>query len=350
MTDFKSSLTVAEEMDAVARDTNDVSRKAIADWMLGSSQYVLGNPAVSKELFERGFSHNSRATDVDQQLAGLYYRTRALYGLARVQWLCGFPDRALHSARQSMLEAADSGSPMNVSYSLVYSCYVFLWCGDLDTARQMNETVMAQPHWQGRLMWFHAEALALQGELLVRRGRLEEGIELLRATLADMQSTSQKNLMLSVTACCLAEALATTGRAEEALTVINDAIALAPGGAETWDAPELFRIKAIVLLSLPQPDETRAENCLMQSLALARHQGAIGWELRTTITLARLRTAQDRVTEARDMLSKVYDRFTEGFETQDLKVAAALLSELAAPAAVTSPSLSSASAPGSYRR
>jgi predicted ATPase/DNA-binding winged helix-turn-helix (wHTH) protein len=350
MTDFKSSLTVAEEMDAVARETNDVSRRAIADWMMGSSQFVLGNPAVSKQLFESGFAHGIRATDADQQLAGLYYRTRALYGLARVQWLCGFPDRALHSARQSMIEAAETGSPVNVSYSLVYSCYVFLWCGDLETAQEMNETVMAQPHWQGRLMWFHAEALALKGELLVRRGDLEAGIELLRETLASMQATSQKNLMLSVTACCLAEALAATGRAEEALKVINDALALAPGGAETWDAPELLRIKAVVLLSMPRPDQTRAENCLMQSLALARHQGAIGWELRSTITMARLRATQGRTLEAREMLSKIYAQFTEGFETQDLKAAAALLAELDASAILTSPSLSSAGGPGSYRQ
>ncbi|MFC4314412.1 ATP-binding protein [Steroidobacter flavus] len=328
MTDFKSSLTVAEEMDAVARETNDVNRRVIADWMLGSSQYVLGNPAVSKQLFESGFSHGIRATESDQQLAGLYYRTRALYGLARVQWLCGFPDQALQSARQSMVEAAESGSPVNVSYSLVYSCYVFLWCGDLDTAQEMNEQVMALPHWQGRLVWFHAEAFALKGELLVRRGHLQEGIELLRTTLADMQASSQKNLMLSVTACCLAEALATIGRPEEALSVINDAIAHAPGGAETWDAPELFRIKAIVLLAMPTPDETRAENCLMQSLALARHQGAKGWELRTTITLARLRATQGRAGEARDMLSKLYDQFTEGLQTQDLKAAAELLTSL----------------------
>jgi predicted ATPase/DNA-binding winged helix-turn-helix (wHTH) protein len=341
MTDFKSSLSVAEEMDAVARASNDVNRRVIADWMLGSSQYVLGNPAVSKQLFENGFSHGIRATDSDQQLAGLYYRTRALYGLARVQWLCGFPDRALQSARQSMVEAAESGSPVNVSYSLVYSCYVFLWCGDLDTAQEMNEQVMTLPHWQGRLVWFHAEAFALKGELLVRRGRLHEGIELLRNTLADMQASSQKNLMLSVTACCLAEALATVGRPEEALAVINDAIAHAPGGAETWDAPELFRIKALVLMAMPAPNATRAENCLMQSLALARHQGAMGWELRTTITLARLRSTQGRAGEARDMLSKLYDRFSEGFHTQDLQAAAELLTSL---------SLSSAGAPGSCPR
>lgn len=348
MTDFKSSVPVAEEMESVAKETNDLSRRAIADWMLGSSQYVLGNPAESKRLFESGFSYGVRAADADQQLGGLYYRTRALYGLARVQWLCGFPDRALHSARQSMIEAAETGSPVSVSYSLVYSCYVFLWCGDLETAQEMNETVMSQPHWQGRLMWFHAEALALKGELLVRRGKLEAGIELLRETLANMQSTSQKNLMLSVTACCLAEALAATGRADEALTVINDAIALAPGGAETWDAPELFRIKAIVLLAMPRPDEARAENCLMQSLALARHQGAIGWELRAAITMARLRVSQGRSQEAREMLSKIYDRFTEGFQTQDLKAAAALLAQLGAAPAPTSPSLSSADAAGSY--
>ncbi len=149
MTDFRAGLAVAEEMNAVAQMSGDVTFQVIADWMLGSSHYVLGNPATSLRLFESGFARGgARNAGQDQQLAGLYYRTRALYGLARVQWLCGYPDRALRSARQAVTEAAETSSPVNVSYSLVYCCYVFLWCGDLDTAQDMIEKVMAQPHWQ----------------------------------------------------------------------------------------------------------------------------------------------------------------------------------------------------------
>jgi predicted ATPase len=75
-------------------------------------------------------------------------------------------------------------------------------------------------------------------------------------------------------------------------------------------------------------DETEAENCLMQSLACARRQFSASWELRTAITLARLRAKQGRDEESRHLLSSVYDRFTEGFGTSDLKAAAQLLREL----------------------
>lgn len=325
MTDFKAGLVVAEEMDAVARQTNDVTCRVIADWMLGSSHFVLGHPVTSRQLFENGFSYGVEAGNC-QQLAGLYYRTRALYGLSRVLWLCGYPDRALAPARHAITEAAATASPVNVSYSLVYPCYVFLWCGDLDTAHAMVEKVMAQPHWQGRLMWFHVEALALKGEVLVRRGNIDEGIELLRRALAEMQSSSQKHLMLTVTACWLADALVTVGLLENALATIDHAIAHSPSGEDSWQAPELLRVKGSVLLSMGS--EVEAERYLIQSLTLAKRQGAKGWELRTTTTLARLWSAQGRHAEARELLTSIYAQFTEGFKTQDLKAAQQLLREL----------------------
>ena len=328
MTEFQHALAVAGEMHVLAKTTSDVSYSVIADWMLGSSHYVLGNPATSMQLFESGFSRGGPDAGRGQQLGGLHYRTRALYGLARVQWLCGYPDRALQTARQAIAEAAETASPVNVSYSLVYCCYVFLWCGDLDTAQEMIEKVMGQPHWQGRLVWFHSEALALKGELLIRRGNIEDGIELLRRVLADMQASRQKNLMQTVTACCLTEGLTLAGRTDEALAVIDDAITHSPGGTETWDGPELLRIRASVLLSMPQPKLAEAETCVMQSLACARRQGAKGWELRTTTTLAQLRAMQGHAAEARQLLSTMYDQFTESFTTRDLTAAAEMLREL----------------------
>jgi predicted ATPase/DNA-binding winged helix-turn-helix (wHTH) protein len=329
MTDFRGGLAVAEKMDAVAKMTGDVTFQVIADWMLGSSHYVLGNPASSMRLFESGFARGEgRDAGKDQQLAGLYYRTRALYGLARVQWLCGYPDRALQSARRAVIEADKTSSPVNVSYSLVYCCYVFLWCGELSTAQEMVDKVMAQPHWQGRLVWFHAEALALKGELLIRRGALAEGIELLRRVLADMQASPQKNLMQTVTACSLAEGLVLAGRASEALKIIDDAIEYSPGGTETWDGPELLRVRGRVLMSMDPPELTQAEAAAMRALDCARRQSAKGWELRSTITLARLRLAQGQPAEARRLVSSIYEQFTEGFGTQDLSEAASVLREL----------------------
>lgn len=318
--DFKGSHAVSEEIDAVARTTNDVTSWAISDWLRGSSQYVLGNQAASMELFEKGFSYGDHRHGSDAQHLGIYYRSRGLNGLARVQWLCGYPDRALKTARQAIAEASET-SAANQSYTYLLACHVFLWCGDLSTAQEIIEKVMAQPHWQGRLVWFHTEALALKGEVLVRQGSLDEGTELLRTALSDMKTKSPKNLMRTVTACALSEALAGAGRFDEALAVIGDALAPTPMGSETWETPELLRVKADILLERTPPDVAEAESCLERSIECARRQFAKGWELRATITLAKLRSMQGRHEEGRRQLAAIHGPFTEGFDTRDLKAA-----------------------------
>jgi predicted ATPase len=68
--------------------------------------------------------------------------------------------------------------------------------------------------------------------------------------------------------------------------------------------------------------------CYRQAISVARHQQAKSLELRAAMSLARFWRNHDRRGEARDLLAAVYDWFTEGFETPDLKDAKALLDEL----------------------
>ena len=92
--------------------------------------------------------------------------------------------------------------------------------------------------------------------------------------------------------------------------------------------PEALRIKGDVLVLSDRSHASAAEDLFRRSLDLARRQKALSWELRTTMSLARLQHAQGRSRDARDLLKPVYARFTEGFETADLKATKALLDEL----------------------
>jgi predicted ATPase len=86
------------------------------------------------------------------------------------------------------------------------------------------------------------------------------------------------------------------------------------------------RVKGeLVLLQGAAPQAAAAEDFFRQALDWARRQGALSWELRAATSLARLLRDQDRFAEALALLQPVYDRFTEGFETADLKAAKALL-------------------------
>jgi predicted ATPase len=123
-----------------------------------------------------------------------------------------------------------------------------------------------------------------------------------------------------------AEGLRKTGQFEEALFTIDGAIARATNSGVELDLSELLRIKSQILAA--QHDREAAMNCLTEALTVARAQSALAWELRSTMVLARMLCEDGQRDHARHTLALVYDRFTEGFETADLKLARALLEEL----------------------
>jgi predicted ATPase len=118
-----------------------------------------------------------------------------------------------------------------------------------------------------------------------------------------------------------------SGQIDEALSLLDDALHRVEQTGERWLEAELNRHKGQLLLR--QGHTEAAEKLYHKGLSIAREQQAKLWELRTAVSLARLRRGQGRRTEARDLLAPVYDWFTEGFDTPDLKEAKALLDELA---------------------
>ena len=101
------------------------------------------------------------------------------------------------------------------------------------------------------------------------------------------------------------------------------------GLASAGCAAELYRHKGQLLLRQGHPD--RAEKHYLTALSSARKQGAKLWELRAATSLARLCHEQKRAADAHDILAPVYDWFTEGFDTPDLKEAKAILEDLLKP-------------------
>ena len=99
---------------------------------------------------------------------------------------------------------------------------------------------------------------------------------------------------------------------------------------ERWWEAEVNRVAGEIALESPEPDTVKAEAYFERALAVARQQQAKSWELRAAMSLARLWRDQGKVQQARELFAPIYGRFTEGFDTLDLKEAKALLEELAA--------------------
>jgi predicted ATPase len=117
--------------------------------------------------------------------------------------------------------------------------------------------------------------------------------------------------------------------AEEGLELVTEALTLTQRDDERWWEAELHRVKGELLLTnSPNTSGEATEACFNQALDIARIQSARSLELRAATSLARLWQEQGKLKEARDLLAPIYDWFTEGFDTPDLKDAKALLDEL----------------------
>jgi predicted ATPase len=127
----------------------------------------------------------------------------------------------------------------------------------------------------------------------------------------------------------LAKAYAELGQFDDAERCIDEAMAAIDTTEERWNEGEVNRIAGEIALSSPEPDTEKAETYFERALAVARKQQSKSFELRASMSLARLWRDQGKVSEARELLAPVYGWFSEGFDTRDLKEAKALLGELA---------------------
>jgi len=176
--------------------------------------------------------------------------------------------------------------------------------------------------------FFRAHAIMLRGWALVEEGQGEEDVAQLREGYAAYCGDGAQ-IECSHWLALLAEAYRDTGRPTDGLRPIAEALDhVAQTGIVYYEA-ELHRLDGELRLHLDAPDEQRAEASFRRALEIARRQQAKSWELRAATSLGRLRGEQGRRMEARDLLAPVYGWFTEGFDTADLREAAALLSELA---------------------
>jgi len=175
------------------------------------------------------------------------------------------------------------------------------------------------------LGFYRARGLVERGWCLAALGRADEGIPILTAGLAGWDQLgfiAFKPWALAR----LAEARRMAGQWQTALEHLADARRLAEDTGNRWFQAETIRLTGEMLVAMCDP--TGAEASYHEAIAIAQQHSARLWELRTATSLPRLCRDQGKRSEAHDLLSPVYGRFTEGFGTPDLRDASALLAEL----------------------
>ena len=327
--DFRSSVGLAERGLDVAAKMGDPAGLAVAEWMLGVSHHLAGDQASALIHCQSAVTRTDVSMRADVMRSGFNHRIRALCALTRAQWLSGAVEEAADMARYTISEAEGLEHPVTLCISLIYTVFVFLWMGDWLEAEAIIERLISDTA-KHSLAPYHAVALGLKGELAVRRGEAAAAIPLLFGCLRSMRS-ERHEILMSVFCSDLAEAMAMTGRLDEALTMIDGAVSEVEARGGSFNMPEMLRLKGDLLLNRSLSKVAEAEDCLRRSFELAHRQEALSWQLRTATTLARLRVSQGRRGEAREELASVFGRFSQGKETVDLRAAGDLLDALAPP-------------------
>lgn len=324
--DFGGALTAAQRSAEVAGSTAGAAATVMAEWMLGASHHFAGNQVAALRHCKRGFELEPDAAPMPENLFGFYHRERARVVLARSLWLRGHSDQAQKVADQIIGAPAEARQPVMHCVALLYSIPVLLWNGRFEEAAEPIELAIAKAL-KYSLTSEHALGLALKGALSVANGDASSGVDILRQALRVLRAQRHDIVTPSIS-CALAEGLARCGQPEEALAMIDEALAHVETTKEIFWLPDLLRMRGEILLALPRPDPAAAEDSLRRSIDCARKQFALGWELRAAIPLARIWGGSGRSNHARAMLVEIYQQFTEGFGTQDLVAARQLIDGL----------------------
>lgn len=175
------------------------------------------------------------------------------------------------------------------------------------------------------LVPYEAVASGFRAQNMIARGEVPGGIDLLRTALPRLHA-DRYELYASAFAADLSKGLAALGRLPEAREVLHETIARIEQEGGAFDMPELLRLRGE--LEAHGGDLAAAEASLVASTTLAEHQGALSWQLRTEMSLSRLRDRQG-VPDSLERLARTYARFSEGFETADLRAARLMLNQSA---------------------
>ena len=247
-------------------------------------------------------------------------------------WSLGYPDRALrvaHVARQMgyAMEAITAIMPTLRDAT----CFTYQLRREVRALEEAVAELCAVVS-EGRDAPIREPLTPLyRGWVHVHTGALEEGIATLRQGLAAWDALG--GVLRAHWRGYLAEALARAGQVEEGLGLLEEALAEVERTGDRFSLAETYRLKGELLLQRSAPHgEAAAEACFQKAIEVARGQEARSWELRATVSLARLWRRQGKREEAREMLSAIYGWFTEGFDTPDLQEARTLLEELSADA------------------
>jgi predicted ATPase len=324
---YETALYYGRLAVAIAEASNDLIAAATTRAGLGLALYHMGDFGGASSELEASLRLGPAPRRISTTHFNDGFYVSASVTMAKTLWMRGFPVQAVERIERTVEEFSGRDLPVPLSNAVGSAIMMSLWTGDLKSAEAYIDwyITFAETNGFGPQVEF---GRGYRGALAIQLGDTKNGVDLLLACVERL-SAARVEMLTSIYNIPLAQGLAAEGRFDEGLTLIDRTAHWVDTSGEACYLPEILRVRGDLLLKMRgYAGNDKAEACFVQSLDISRSQGALSWELRTATSFAKLRRDQGRIDEARGVLARVYQRFTEGFDTADLIAAKRLLEEL----------------------
>jgi DNA-binding winged helix-turn-helix (wHTH) protein/predicted ATPase len=322
---YEAARELGEQLLVLAGQTGDDAHYLEAHLSLGATFYFVGDFASALAHLEQAISRYDPVRH--RAHAALYGQDPSILALgfkAVILWFLGRPSQALAANELALARSEEMGHRFSCALALCMSAYLHLMRREAQEVEQQAAATLALAS-EHEFPYLAAEASIYRSWALTEQSGGEEGIASIRDGLAAFEATGAvagKTAYLAI----LAQAYARCGRNEEALDILQNALTLADSIGEHLVAAELHRLNGELLLRQGRGEVvSRAEHCFHRALDIANHQGAKSLQLRAALSLFRFRRDEGVPSDALHLLEQVYDSFSEGFDTPDLREARDLL-------------------------
>jgi serine/threonine protein kinase/tetratricopeptide (TPR) repeat protein len=323
---------MAEKTLRLAQNVKDPVLLVGAHYAIGTSLQFLGELASGHEHLERAIALDDPQQHRSYSLLyklnpRLYSQSETVYTL----WQLGYPEQSRRRLDETLTLAQQDRDPRSLAQALWFAAYVHQLCRDAQKTQEYAETCITHCNEHGIAQERDWVATQL-GWAMAEQGLVQAGIAQMRESLSTLRA-KRAHLAFTFSVTLLVEALIKDSQIEEGITVVAEALDLVRRTSQRTHEAELYRLKGELMIMQAEGSATllsEAESCFHQAIGIARAQTAKSFELRAVMSLSRLYEKHGKKEEARQVLSEIYDWFTEGFNTADLKEAKMLLEGMAA--------------------
>jgi class 3 adenylate cyclase/predicted ATPase len=308
----------ADKLLPLAENLDDPGLRLQAHHCQWASLFNLGFHRQCCEHVERG---------VELYAAGDYRSHASLYGghdpavcghgeAALSLWLLGYPEQAVVQIEKALAVSSTLSHSGSRAHAMDIALMLHRFRQDAaEVYARANEMIAFSEYEEFAAL--HAKGEIFRGWAQIRMGEVEQGLIGMRDGIDVLQAIGT-NEDLPVFLEMLAEGYGLIDDADQGLKELDTAFEEAERAALRYWVAELLRRKGELMLAMGQGDAAQAEECFAESLRIAREQQARMLELRTAASYSRQLTRRGEGAAAYELLTPVYDRFTEGFNSPDL--------------------------------